>query len=671
MDLESDDITTPLALPPQVEGEPIDWRYHGNGDLLQSQEAAMMPMSPEAEPFHPRDPSDCYFASIGECTSDSEVIFHTPIFDNIDSIPIYGACIAGSCSCAHYIGEHQAQLKPCRAAQFLFGDHKLDSVDTSEQLYIWNGLMNGFSIVDNDCPATYECTNYDSILAENAHAEMTALLEQELLDHNVILTDQRPRCVHSLGAVWKSSGALRPITDCSRPDDTSINNFMSTTFQSFTYNLVQDAVDRLVVGDFMAVVDIASAYRSVSVKDEDTMFQGLSWDFGSGPVYLRDLRLCFGLRCVPTIFDHISGFIVKKANARGALNVTNYLDDFLVSAIDYDSCLRARDIVTSTIELLGFKVAWKKVTEPSTITTFLGISIDSIKFELSLPIEKVVKLKDTISTVLSRGHTSKKELERLGGFVSYCSYVVRGGRTFSRRIFDLSASYSRRSSKIPLSDAIKDDLQWWASFCDVFNGRACIIRETHPVPMLSDASFMGFGAWLGKDWIFGVWDKTTPSPIDPGCGHQAEPPSAGIPRNINVCELWPIVVGLKRWGSHFANFNMHLITDNMQVLAMINTGRSCNRTCMSWLREIFWLCFIWNIDVSATYIKSEDNILANALSRLPYTGMATKCSDLLQDSNMCCSSHFSTYVESPHPTPRDTPTISTGEIDQESSCLPN
>ena len=286
--------------------------------------------------------------------------------------------------------------------------------------------------------------------------------------------------------------------------------------------------------------------------------------------------------------------------------------------------------------------------------------------------DKVEKLKSCISTVLSKGHTSKKELERLGGLVSYCSYVVRGGRTFSRRIFDLAASNSRKSHNIPLSDAIKDDLQWWSSFCEIFNGRACIIKDTHRVPMYSDASFMGFGAWLGRDWLFGVWnDADTPRDFDQGCSHLTSAPTAGIARNINVCELWPIVVGLKRWGSHFRNFRLHLITDNMQVLAMINTGRSCNRTCMSWLRELFWMCFIWNLDIFATYIRSEDNVLADALSRVSYTGVSTKCTSFRTESNMCCSSISRTLVEPLDQTSAATTGLSHGGCDQEVPCLPN
>ena len=36
------------------------------------------------------------------------------------------------------------------------------------------------------------------------------------------MVDFQPTCVHSLGAVTKSDGGLRPITDCKRPIGLSI-----------------------------------------------------------------------------------------------------------------------------------------------------------------------------------------------------------------------------------------------------------------------------------------------------------------------------------------------------------------------------------------------------------------------------------------------------------------
>ena len=85
-------------------------------------------------------------------------------------------------------------------------------------------------------------------------------------------------------------------------------------------------------------------------------------------------------------------------------------------------------------------------------------------------------------------------------------------------------------------------------------------------------------------------------------------------------------------GPHCANAKLLCVTDNMQVIAMVNTGCSANQLCMSWLHEIFWMCFVGNI--SASYIRSVDNTLADALSCLPYSGVPLKCLNILQDTNM-------------------------------------
>ena len=168
--------------------------------------------------------------------------------------------------------------------------------------------------MDQDCPAAYHCSNYDSILSPDFYQEMSDLLVKELDEHIVSKVNLPPRCIHSLGAVVKSNGKLKPITDCSRPDDYSINNYMQSTFKSFSYNSVEDAVAVLDSNDFMAVVDISSAYRSVNINPDHLQFQGLTWDFGDGPEFLVDRRLFFGLRCAPNIFDALSSFVVKIAN---------------------------------------------------------------------------------------------------------------------------------------------------------------------------------------------------------------------------------------------------------------------------------------------------------------------------------------------------------------------
>ena len=163
---------------------------------------------------------------------------------------------------------------------------------------------------------------------------------------------------------------------------------------------------------------------------EQTQFQGFQWDLGNGPNFYIDNRLCFGLRSAPNLFNDISNFVVDIAKSKGVSRIVNYLDDFFTIGSTYDECLAHRLVLTSTLECLGFVVSWKKVTNPATLTTFLGITIDSRDMALSLPPEKLTNLKTAISRVYKEKYLSKKDLESIGGMMSFCSGVIQGGRTF-------------------------------------------------------------------------------------------------------------------------------------------------------------------------------------------------------------------------------------------------
>lgn len=73
-----------------------------------------------------------------------------------------------------------------------------------------------------------------------------------------------PQCIHALGAVRKTNGNLRPITDCRRPLNHSINNHMESTFLPFHYVTLDKICQDLVGLEFMAVVDIKAAYQSIN-----------------------------------------------------------------------------------------------------------------------------------------------------------------------------------------------------------------------------------------------------------------------------------------------------------------------------------------------------------------------------------------------------------------------
>lgn len=73
---------------------------------------------------------------------------------------------------------------------------------------------------------------------------------------------------------------------------------------------------------------------------------------------------------------------------------------------------------------------------------------------------------------------------------------------------------------------------------------------------------------------------------------------------------------MKRWGSNWYNKVVQVYTDNMQVLAMLRTGRSKNVQAMELLRELFWCCNIGSFTLVVSYINTYEDVIADRLSRI-------------------------------------------------------
>lgn len=69
---------------------------------------------------------------------------------------------------------------------------------------------------------------------------------------------------------------------------------------------------------------------------------------------------------------------------------------------------------------------------------------------------------------------------------------------------------------------------------------------------------------------------------------------------------------------------------------MVITGRSRNVIAMSLIRELFWLCSIYQIDLRVRHIKTGDNCLADRLSRLHNKPSAVNVFGLPLTFNDCC-----------------------------------
>lgn len=566
--------------------------------------------------------------------------------DNHHNFIVYDKCAQGTCDCTHTIGDAVAQLLPCRffAECFLRGDNDPDWD------YVMRGIIFGFRVINDSCDSAYAGRNYGSSTGELTHSAMSDKLKREINAGILTVRDNPQICSHPIGTVPKSDSiGFRTIIDCSAPKETCVNLFTDQCTTKFAYKSLDDVTDNMLQGEFMSVVDISDAYRAVNIHPSSACRQGLSWQFAKGvTTHLRDNRLCMGLSSSPFVFSKLSDFIVRCMVRRGHSRVTNYLDDFCTLSQTFEEGSAAQADLLALLRLLGFLISFKKLSSPNPVCRFLGIIIDSHKMNLSLPNDKLEKLLTCIRKLHGRKRATRMEIESLAGLVSHCAKVVRGGRTFARRIYDLCGSVKRSYYKIHLNQEFKADLEWWLRFASTFNGSANICpRHSESLCTYSDASQFGFAAFHAGDWLAGNW--AGPSDVDKGehsLGHHASTPfddcydSTGGLAHINALEFWPILCAANRWAHRWADRDIIMVTDNTTVMHALNSGKSKNKLIMQWLYDMFWLAVKFNFDISSVYIKSEANTICDSLSRLNEHDAKPRLKGAIGPNYMCCSQLF-------------------------------
>ena len=202
---------------------------------------------------------------------------------------------------SHHIEQVFSPLRPQGWADVLKRDNSWDP----DAMFILDGVYTGFRVVDPsaDVPE-YNCNNYASCFAGDNFEKLNNILLDELSNDKLSFSNAAPSQVHALGAIPKPNGSVRHITDCSRPKFKSLNNFMKSTFSSFSFNPLDDAILDVKPGSFMATIDLQDAYRSVPIHPENRKHFGLNWDFIFF-IYILYLAMCLLLNTYRYIYLYI------------------------------------------------------------------------------------------------------------------------------------------------------------------------------------------------------------------------------------------------------------------------------------------------------------------------------------------------------------------------------
>ena len=279
----------------------------------------------------------------------------------------------------------------------------------------------------------------------------------------------------------------------------------------------------------------------------------------------------------------------------------HYLDDFLLVGGTNTT------IFKSLCEHLGFEEKESKSLD-GTVVDFTGIEIDTDRMEIRLPKDKHTRALNAVNLMLQQGATDFESLRSTIGFLSFCARAVPLGRPFLRNLFNflyiLAASIKHPLARRRLSPEATRDLKWWSTFLTKWHGVKLIRQDRPSYFVYTDAS--------GRKGIGGWW------------GAQAF--STRIPRrhrqkHINWKEAYAVLFALAKWGEELAGCQVTIMCDNDAIVQAINK-RSIRGDAINPLQLIFLTAALYDIEVQARWLPSEENWIADALSRFKLSKLA-------------------------------------------------
>ena len=162
----------------------------------------------------------------------------------------------------------------------------------------------------------------------------------------------------------------------------------------------------------------------------------------------------------------------------------------------------ARDTLIFLLQSLGFVINLQKsVLVPLQKIEFLGLEIDSVRMTLTLPQEKVKKLRLKCQKLISKPWTTLWEVTSLLG--SICSTaqavlpVMLQIRFLQQQQIEAIRNNSSYQSVIHLNHDSIQELQWWFNNLEICNGRL-IVSPTSKKVIQSDASKKGWWRIIRK-----------------------------------------------------------------------------------------------------------------------------------------------------------------------------
>ena len=372
--------------------------------------------------------------------------------------------------------------------------------------------------------------------------------------------------------VPKKDGKMRPVINLK-----ALNQFVVT--RHFKMEGIHTLRDLLQPNDWLTKIDLKDAYFAIPIHQQD---QNLLRFSVAGQHY-QFTCLPFGLSSAPWAFTKILKPATTLLREQG-VRLIQYIDDILIMADSRQKATEHTLALKYLLTNLGFTIhPDKSITLPTQRLEFLGMVVDTTLMQLQAPGEKIRKIRQEARSLL-RQHTSMitaRKVSRIVGKMSAMSQAIPPAPLFYRSLQGslskaLDSSQGDYEAICRLTEEAKEELQWWATHLEHWNGKSLLVHEPQLV-IESDASLRGWGASLQGTQVQtgGPWSLRERQ------------------HHINCLEILAASLAIKTFARNQTDTSILILIDNTTAVSYINhLGGTVSPRATTLTKELWMWCLV-------------------------------------------------------------------------------
>ena len=186
--------------------------------------------------------------------------------------------------------------------------------------------------------------------------------------------------------------------------------------------------------------------------------------------------------------------------------MSHILDDFIFFGLpNAGQCNTALWSLLALANSLNIPVRHGKTVLSCIMVSLHGIEIDTELMQMRLPLDKLLDARANINSSYQRKKVTFRDLQSLIGTLNFACKVIVPGRTFLRRLINLTVGVANPNHLIRLTVEARLDLAAWNFFLDQFNGKSlCLVDDWFSldcIRLYSRPCGFVFSAIHGKRWV--------------------------------------------------------------------------------------------------------------------------------------------------------------------------